>query len=90
MSGHHHQHGSNHSHSHEHGHSHEPFASAGEFAAREMLVADRDFSQRSFTVGIGGPVGSGKTHLADWSKRLFPTAIHRLIAWQYRRSGPTL
>lgn len=65
MSGHHHQHGSNHSHSHshEHGHSHEPFASAGEFAAREMLVADRDFSQRSFTVGIGGPVGSGKTAL---------------------------
>jgi urease accessory protein len=30
-------------------------------AALRALWAERDFSQRGFTVGIGGPVGSGKT-----------------------------
>ena len=29
----------------------------------------RDFSQRGFTVGIGGPVGSGKTALMLVSRR---------------------
>lgn len=48
---------------HHHGHSHEPFASAGDFASSEMLNPQRDFAERSFTVGIGGPVGSGKTAL---------------------------
>lgn len=34
----------------------------GEFEDREMPLA-RDFSARAFTVGVGGPVGSGKTAL---------------------------
>ena len=47
----------------EHGHTHEPIDHAGYFTDRERPLSDRDFSQRSFTVGIGGPVGSGKTAL---------------------------
>ncbi|KAI5206927.1 MFS general substrate transporter [Aureobasidium subglaciale] len=36
----------------------------GSFLGREMpIVEGRDFSERAFTVGIGGPVGSGKTAL---------------------------
>jgi len=38
----------------------------GEFATRETTEdawANRDWKQRAFTVGIGGPVGSGKTAL---------------------------
>jgi urease accessory protein len=35
---------------------------AGEFHARPAPLA-RDYRQRAFTVGIGGPVGSGKTAL---------------------------
>src|SRR3954467_10730066 len=46
-----------------HGHSHEPFESPGEYRLRELALPDRDFSRRSFTIGIGGPVGSGKTAL---------------------------
>jgi urease accessory protein len=34
----------------------------GHFHDRELPL-DRDFGQRAFTVGIGGPVGSGKTAL---------------------------
>jgi len=37
---------------------------AGQFHDREQPIATRDFSWRAFTVGIGGPVGSGKTALA--------------------------
>ncbi len=51
-----------HDHSHEHGHTHEVMEHAGHFAEREIPL-DRDFNQRAFTVGIGGPVGSGKTAL---------------------------
>jgi urease accessory protein len=48
-----HSHGGNgHSHADEPGHFHE----------RELPL-DRDFNQRAFTVGVGGPVGSGKTAL---------------------------
>jgi urease accessory protein len=47
---------------HEHGHVHEPWAGPGLFSERE-LPRPRDFSERAFTVGIGGPVGSGKTAL---------------------------
>jgi urease accessory protein len=36
--------------------------SAGHFTEREQPL-DRDFSKRAFTVGVGGPVGSGKTAL---------------------------
>jgi urease accessory protein len=48
-----HSHGGNgHSHADDPGHFHE----------RELPL-DRDFNQRAFTVGVGGPVGSGKTAL---------------------------
>jgi urease accessory protein len=43
-------------------HYHEPIPSPGDFAARAPPLA-RDLRQRSFTVGIGGPVGTGKTAL---------------------------
>lgn len=55
-----------HTHSHDHGphgHTHEPFESAGDYRLRELTLPDRDYIKRSFTIGIGGPVGSGKTAL---------------------------
>jgi urease accessory protein len=63
--------GASHSHSHdggfnaqEHGHSHEILDGPGSYLGREMpIVEGRDWSDRAFTVGIGGPVGSGKTAL---------------------------
>ncbi len=51
-----------HSHGHSHGHSHEAMEHPGLFSEREPL-RKRDYAQRAFTVGIGGPVGSGKTAL---------------------------
>jgi urease accessory protein len=36
---------------------------AGQFHDRERPTVIRDFGRRGFTVGIGGPVGSGKTAL---------------------------
>ena len=50
-------------HDHHHGHFHSPFESPGNFALRESGSANRDFSQRAFTIGVGGPVGTGKTAL---------------------------
>ncbi|TYZ57120.1 hypothetical protein PybrP1_007897, partial [[Pythium] brassicae (nom. inval.)] len=47
----------------EHGHTHEHFEHAGRFDEREPARGRRDWRQRAFTVGIGGPVGSGKTAL---------------------------
>ncbi|KAK1972123.1 urease accessory protein UreG [Colletotrichum eremochloae] len=60
-----------HSHSHEggfnaqeHGHSHEILDGPGSYLGREMpIVEGRNWSDRAFTIGIGGPVGSGKTAL---------------------------
>ncbi len=52
---HHHHHGP-------HGHTHEHLDHPGHFGEREKPLA-RDFKQRAFTVGVGGPVGSGKTAL---------------------------
>ncbi len=52
-------------HSHEfggHGHTHEHLLHAGHFHEREQ-PRTRDFGHRAFTVGVGGPVGSGKTAL---------------------------
>jgi urease accessory protein len=43
-------------------HDHEHLDHPGSFAARPAPLA-RDFAARAFTVGIGGPVGSGKTAL---------------------------
>ncbi|KAJ9623431.1 hypothetical protein H2203_005690 [Taxawa tesnikishii (nom. ined.)] len=55
------------SHSHvgaDHGHTHEILDGPGSFLGREMpIVEGRDWKERAFTVGIGGPVGSGKTAL---------------------------
>ncbi|KAG0204344.1 hypothetical protein BGX28_003699 [Mortierella sp. GBA30] len=48
----------------EHGHRHEQIDTAGKFVERTLPVYDnRDWEERAFTVGIGGPVGSGKTAL---------------------------
>ena len=44
-------------------HTHEEMTSPGEFRMRELTDETRDYSRRAFTVGIGGPVGSGKTAL---------------------------
>jgi urease accessory protein len=44
------------------GHSHEHADTPGHFHDRDLPL-DRDFKQRAFTIGIGGPVGSGKTAL---------------------------
>jgi urease accessory protein len=46
----------------DHDHHHEHWDHPGRFDDRPPL-ARRDFAQRAFTVGIGGPVGSGKTAL---------------------------
>jgi len=45
-----------------HGHSHDQADHPGHFHEREPAL-DRDFARRAFTVGVGGPVGSGKTAL---------------------------
>ena len=48
--------------SHSHSHTHEHLEHPGHFHESETPL-DRDFKKRAFTVGIGGPVGSGKTAL---------------------------
>jgi urease accessory protein len=45
-----------------HAHHHEAWDHPGRFAEREAPLP-RDYGRRAFTVGIGGPVGSGKTAL---------------------------
>jgi len=55
-----------HSHNHgdEHGHTHEHLDHAGKYAERDLPdYSGRNFEERGFTIGIGGPVGSGKTAL---------------------------
>ncbi|KAI0025822.1 CobW/HypB/UreG, nucleotide-binding domain-containing protein [Xylariomycetidae sp. FL0641] len=48
----------------DHGHSHEILDGPGSYIGREMpIVEGRDWNERAFTIGIGGPVGSGKTAL---------------------------
>eukprot|EP01018_Ginkgo_biloba_P025721 Gb_05445 [translate_table: standard] len=44
-------------------HSHEPIYSPGYFSRRARRLTNRDFKERAFTIGIGGPVGTGKTAL---------------------------
>lgn len=51
-----------HDHSHSHGHTHEHLEHPGQFDERDPIL-DRNYDQRAFTIGIGGPVGSGKTAL---------------------------
>ncbi|KAF8894245.1 urease accessory protein UreG [Mucidula mucida] len=58
--------GAPHSHDHggEHGHTHEHYSHAGKYSDRDMPdYSGRNFEERGFTIGIGGPVGSGKTAL---------------------------
>ena len=55
MNSHHHSHGLG-------GHTHEQLEHPGHFHDRDRPL-DRDFKKRAFTVGVGGPVGSGKTAL---------------------------
>ncbi len=57
-----HTHSHEHGHEHGHEHSHEHLDHPGHFHEREQPMS-RDFDQRAFTVGVGGPVGSGKTAL---------------------------
>jgi urease accessory protein len=45
-----------------HGHTHEQWLHPGLFHQRDKPRA-RDYTKRAFTVGVGGPVGSGKTAL---------------------------
>jgi len=47
---------------HTHAHDHDEPEGPGVFQARRAPI-DRDYRSRAFTVGIGGPVGSGKTAL---------------------------
>jgi urease accessory protein len=51
-----------HHHEHDHGHVHESWSHPGLFADRPPPLR-RDYRRRAFTIGIGGPVGSGKTAL---------------------------
>ena len=51
-----------HHHDHDHGHTHERWSGPGLFRSRPPR-RPRSFATRAFTVGIGGPVGSGKTAL---------------------------
>ncbi len=44
------------------GHTHEHWEHPGHYQERDRPLV-RDFSRRAFTVGVGGPVGSGKTAL---------------------------
>lgn len=48
--------------SHSHNHSHEPLDNPGIFSLRDM-PRKRKYNHRAFCIGIGGPVGSGKTAL---------------------------
>ncbi|EEA22663.1 hypothetical protein TMatcc_001503 [Talaromyces marneffei ATCC 18224] len=71
--GHTHSHDNGLSHSHDgsddfggHGHSHEIYDGPGSYINREQPLSQhegRDWKDRAFTIGIGGPVGSGKTAL---------------------------
>ncbi|KAJ2392246.1 hypothetical protein GGI05_002721, partial [Coemansia sp. RSA 2603] len=62
--GHDHEHSHSHSHANEHGHTHDVLDHPGRYHERPPYNrTGRDWGERAFTVGIGGPVGSGKTAL---------------------------
>jgi urease accessory protein len=54
--------GHDHDEPHHHDHHHESWSHPGRFDDRDAMRR-RDFHARAFTIGIGGPVGSGKTAL---------------------------
>ena len=54
-----HSHGDGHHHHHgpgaDHDHTHEPYDGPGSFLARELpIVSRRQWTERAFTIGIGG------------------------------------
>jgi urease accessory protein len=51
-----------HAHTHTHTHTHEEWEHPGHYHEREKPLP-RNYDERAYTVGIGGPVGSGKTAL---------------------------
>lgn len=55
------KHSHSHTHDHTHGHTHEVMEDPGTYTGRELPTFRQDWKQRAFTVGVGGPVGSGKT-----------------------------
>jgi len=57
-----HSHSHDHHHDHSHGHTHEILEHPGHYHEREQAIS-RNYEKRAFTIGIGGPVGSGKTAL---------------------------
>ena len=64
MHDHDHDHGHSHDHHHHPHHHHDHDGDRGRRLFRERpTLRPRSFAERSFTVGIGGPVGSGKTAL---------------------------
>mmetsp|Transcript_20442 Transcript_20442/g.33744 ORF Transcript_20442/g.33744 Transcript_20442/m.33744 type:complete len:280 (+) Transcript_20442:171-1010(+) len=80
-----HEHSHEHGHGNgEHGHSHEILDGPGDFEKRDSVKrvheGREEFKRRSFTVGIGGPVGSGKTHLCLALCRHFRRTGHENIA----------
>src|SRR6202035_1026940 len=44
-------------------HQHDQWEHPGRFHERERALARRDYTRRAFTIGVGGPVGSGTTAL---------------------------
>ena len=44
-------------------HTHDEWNHPGRFRERQSPLRDRNYKSRAFTVGVGGPVGSGKTAL---------------------------
>eukprot|EP01134_Creolimax_fragrantissima_P006878 CFRG6878T1 len=61
-----HSHARIHDHSHdgaEHGHTHDIMEHPGIYHEREQPMGRGNYDDRAFTVGVGGPVGSGKTAL---------------------------
>ncbi|MBC7785777.1 MAG: urease accessory protein UreG [Burkholderiales bacterium] len=44
-------------------HRHDEWSNPGQYQYRSRVASGRNFASRAFTVGVGGPVGSGKTAL---------------------------
>jgi len=70
-----HTHDGGHSHSHgqpnDHGHTHEVLDHPGKFASRDLPTYEgRNWKERAFTVGIGGPVYFSLGFLSEFFDRL--------------------
>jgi urease accessory protein len=55
----------------EHGHTHERLEHAGLYEEREPVKRGRNYKSRAFTIGIGGPVGSGQVQYHFYSYNYF-------------------